>query len=65
MQMVQRNNEKTTYHTEGNQKTNTECVPDDPSDVICAKKILKFSQSRGNNTSMQNEMTSDYEKIDF
>jgi len=65
MQMVQRNNETTTYHTERNQNTNTECAPDDPSDVICAKKILKFSQSSGNNTSMQNEMTSDSEKIGF
>jgi len=40
MQMEQRNNGKTTYHTVENQNTNTECVPEDPSDVICAKKFL-------------------------
>ena len=65
MQMEQRNNGKTTYHMVENQNTNNECVPEDPSDVICVKKFLKFSQSRGNKTSMQNEMTSDFTKIGF
>jgi len=54
-----------TFHMVGSQNANTECAPEDPSDVICAKKILKFLQSRGNETSMENEMTSECEKIGF
>ena len=59
----QRNNKEMTYHMEGRQNTTTECATKDPSDATGVKKILKFSQSRGNETSTENEMTSDYENI--
>ena len=63
IKMYQRNNEKMTYHMVGRQNTTTEYATKDPSDVTDAKKISNFLQSRGNETSTEKEMMSDYEKI--
>jgi len=54
------NNGKTTNHMAGSISTDTECAITVSRDVICTKKILKFSQPRENGTNMENAMTSGF-----